>query len=219
MAGDEFDWVAWRREARRSLIDARRGLAETDRRARNAAIDAHLRDGFAALGGLSVGFCWPFGGEPEPRFAVRRWREAGSRAALPVVIAARSPLEFREWWPGVSMVPGVYGIPHPADTAAVLPAAAVVPVNGFDAAGYRLGYGGGYFDRTLAALPHRPVTVGLGYEIARIRTIHPRPHDVAFDFMVTEAGIGARTDRGLEAVAPAEADRRVRAIVAERGLG
>ncbi|MDZ7749854.1 MAG: 5-formyltetrahydrofolate cyclo-ligase [Halofilum sp. (in: g-proteobacteria)] len=213
MAGDEFDWVAWRREARRSLIAARRALAEDDRRRRNGAIDALLEQAFGALGGRTVGFCWPFGGEPEPRFAVRRWRAAGSRAALPVVVAPRSPLEFREWWPGAPMATGVYDIPYPVDTPVLEPEAAVVPVNGFDAAGYRLGYGGGYFDRTLAALPGRPLCIGLGYEVARMRTIHPQPHDVPFDFIVTEAGIEARSGERLERVSAADADARVRALL------
>lgn len=214
VSGGDFDWVAWRREARRALIGARRALSDDDRRRRNTAIDASLRDAFAALGGHTVGFCWPFGGEPEPRFAVRRWREAGSRAALPVVVAPRTPLEFREWWPGVAMAAGVYDIPYPIGTDVLEPEAAVVPVNGFDAAGYRLGYGGGYFDRTLAALPRRPVCIGLGYEVARLRTIHPQPHDVPFDFIVTESGIEARDGERLERVGAEEADARVRALLA-----
>jgi len=214
----DFDWKAWRREARRAQIEARRALAEDDRRDRNHAIDDWLREGFIALGGMSVGFCWPFAAEPEPRFAVRRWRAAGSRAALPVVVAPRTPLEFREWWPGAPMEPGVYDIPHPVGTEVVLPQAALVPVNGFCPEGYRLGYGGGYFDRTLAALETRPVCIGLGYEIARMKTIYPQPHDVPFDFFVTEAGIAARINGRLEAVDPAGADARVRAIQAERGI-
>ena len=205
----EHDWQAWRRGKRRELIAGRRALAPSDRAARNTAIDSLLEAGFAAVGGHTVAFCWPFAAEPEPRFAVRRWRAAGSVAALPEVVGRRQPLAFRAWWPGAPMTAGVYDIPVPHGTELVTPAVAVVPVNGFDAAGYRLGYGGGYFDRTLAALPVRPLCIGLGYEIARLATIHPQPHDVPFDFMVTEAGIAVRRDGGLRALDPSAAAAEV----------
>lgn len=183
------DWRAWRRSRRRELIERRKGLDPTDHRERSAAIDQWLDLGFHPVAGHGVGFCWPFAGEPDPRFAVRRWREGGSRAALPVVVAPRTPLEFREWWPGAPMATGVYDIPYPVDTAVLVPEVALVPVNGFDCAGYRLGYGGGFFDRTLASLERRPVCVGLGFDSARMETIFPQPHDIPFDFIVTESGI------------------------------
>ena len=87
------------------------------------------------------------------------------------------------------MKPGVYGIPVADGTEVRLPDIAVVPMNGFDERGYRLGYGGGYFDRTLAALERRVLAVGVSYEALRLPTIHPQPHDIPMDFVVTEAGI------------------------------
>lgn len=213
-----LDWAAWRRDARRCLLAARRALPEADRQRRNTAIDAALRDGFGAIGGATVAFCWPFAGEPDPRFAVRRWRRAGSRAALPVVAARRQPLVFRAWWPGVAMARGVYAIPYPSDTEPVTPEAVVVPLVGFDEAGYRLGYGGGYFDRTLAALEPRPITIALGYEVARMHTIHPQAHDVPMDFVVTEAAIHGSDADGLQALTPEAADERVRKLQRDRGL-
>lgn len=218
-AYDTFDWQAWRREVRRDRIDTREALTVANRGARNARIDEWLEAGFAALGGLTIGFCWPFRGEPDARFAVRRWREAGSVAALPVVVGPRRPLVFRQWWPGAPMATGVYDIPYPVDTPECTPTAALVPVVGFDPCGFRLGYGGGYFDRTLAALERMPVTVGLGHEVARLKTIHPQPHDIPFDFVVTEAGIQARRDDRLEPVSPDDADARVRELIHQRGLG
>lgn len=221
MSGDgayEFDWRAWRREVRRDRIDARERLPTDDRTARNRRIDDWLRQGFGTLGGLCIGFCWPFRGEPDARFAVRRWRAAGSDAALPVVVKARTPLVFRQWWPGAPLEAGVYDIPYPVGTPERVPQAALVPVVGFDPEGYRLGYGGGYFDRTLAAMETRPVTIGLGHELARLRTIHPRPHDIPFDYMVTEAGIAARIDGRLQPLTPEETDTHVRRLIAERGF-
>lgn len=221
MNGDgayEFDWQAWRREVRRDRIDARETLPADDRAARNRRIDDWLRLGFGALGGLRIGFCWPFRGEPDARFAVRRWRADGSDAALPVVVAPRTPLVFRQWWPGAPMEAGVYDIPYPVDTPERIPQAALVPVVGFDPEGYRLGYGGGFFDRTLAAMETKPVTIGLGQELARLKTIHPQPHDIPFDYMVTEAGIAARIDGQLQSLTPEETDTHVRQLIAERGF-
>lgn len=218
MNDTDVDWRAWRRSERKRLIEARKALAEDDRRERNRAIDAALEQGFAALAGTTIGFCWPIAAEPEPRFAVRRWREQGSRAALPVVVAPRTPMEFREWWPGAPTEKGVYDIPYPVGTLSLTPQAALVPVNGFDAGACRLGYGGGFFDRTLASLAIKPVCLGLGYEIARLETIYPQPHDIPFDFIVTEAGIHVAGEDGLRTIDPAEADDRVRRLQQERGL-
>lgn len=199
------DWRTWRKARRRELIERRRGLEPEDLKQRSAAIDRWLAGGFGPVAGHRVGFCWPFAAEPDPRFAVRRWREGGSRAALPVVVAPRTPLEFREWWPGAPMERGVYDIPYPVDTPVCIPEVALVPVNGFDRNGYRLGYGGGYFDRTLASYEQRPLCIGLGFEIAWMDTIFPRDHDIPFDFMVTEAGIYQRVDGWLVAVDVADA--------------
>ncbi|MDZ7828098.1 MAG: 5-formyltetrahydrofolate cyclo-ligase [Halofilum sp. (in: g-proteobacteria)] len=218
MEQNSFDWQAWRREVRRDRITAREALSHEERQPRNEEIDRLLEAGFEALGQGAVAFCWPFRNEPEPRFAVRRWREAGAEAALPVVVAPRTPMIFRQWWPGVATAPGVYEIPYPVDSLEVTPTAAIVPLVGFDAEGYRLGYGGGYFDRTLAAMRTKPVTIGLAYELARLRTIHAQPHDIPMDFIVTERGIFARIDGQLQQLDPADADAHVRELQRERSL-
>lgn len=85
--------------------------------------------------------------------------------------------------------PGVFDLPVPIEGEVVVPDAVLVPPVGFDRLGYRLGYGGGYFDRTLAALSPRPIAIALAREVSRIETIHPQPHDVPMDFIVTETGI------------------------------
>jgi len=74
----------------------------------------------------------------------------------------------------------------------VLPDLVLMPVVGFDPANFRLGYGGGYFDRTLAALSPRPRSIGIGFELSRLPTVHPQPHDLAMDVIVTEASVRER---------------------------
>src|SRR5919202_3542481 len=114
-----------------------------------------------------IGFCWPYKGEFDARFAVRRWREQGACAALPEVVEKKGPLRFSKWWPGAPMRPGVYDIPVPDGTEVLAPDVAIVPMNAFDERGYRLGYGGGFFDRTLAACERRVIAIGVSYEILR----------------------------------------------------
>jgi 5-formyltetrahydrofolate cyclo-ligase len=102
--------------------------------------------------------------------------------ALPLVEVKAAPLVFRRWTPETRMVRGDWNIPvPPPDAEAVTPEIALAPVVGWTAEGFRLGYGGGYFDRTLAALSPRPFTIGIGLQAARLATIYPQPHDIALE--------------------------------------
>ena len=153
-------------------------------------------------------------GEYDPRVAVLKLREGGSRTALPVVVQKAAPLEFREWWPGVETIPGVFNLPVP-QSPAVTPAALLMPPVGFDAQGYRLGYGGGYFDRTLAARSPQPLKIGVAREVSRIPTIHPQAYDIPMDFVITPEGIHHATSGGLRRVDVSEADALAAAILAQ----
>lgn len=135
-----------------------------------------------------VAFCWPIKHEPDVRAAVEHWARLGAQAALPVVVAADAPLAFRGWSSESVLVPDRYGIPTPVAGDFVQPDLILLPLNGFDAAGYRLGYGGGYFDRTLAALNPRPLAVGVGFELNRVESIRPESHDQRLDWIISEAG-------------------------------
>ena len=209
---------AWRREQRAALIARRVALPAAQRREWSAAISACLESCFPRLAEMTVGFCWPYRGEVDARFAIRYFRERGATAALPAVVGKASPLQFRKWWPGAPMTPGVYDIPVPDGTELMVPDAVIVPMNGFDQRGYRLGYGGGYFDRTLAAAAPRPLAIGVSFEFARLPTIVPQPHDIAMDFVVTEAGVHAVSNERLESIPPEEGRAGARRLCAGRGL-
>jgi 5,10-methenyltetrahydrofolate synthetase len=209
---------AWRKAQRAELIARRAALALETRKAAAECITRLLTEGVAASAGMVVGFCWPYKGEPDPRFALRQWRRQGAVAALPEVVAQGSPLRFRTWWPGAPMKSGVMGIPIPDGTEVVVPDLAIVPVVGYDRRGYRLGYGGGYFDATLAALAPRPVAIGLSYEALRLETIYPQPHDIAMDFIVTETGIHEAAGNVLQAIPVELARERVANLLTVRGL-
>ncbi|PKO90633.1 MAG: 5-formyltetrahydrofolate cyclo-ligase [Betaproteobacteria bacterium HGW-Betaproteobacteria-10] len=186
MTQSNEDSTAWRWVLRREMVARRAALGELTHDELSARIVAHLR---AALAPPSVlAFCWPIKFEPDVRAIVEAWTMAGSRAALPVVVHANAPLAFREWSAETPLVADRYGIPTPTSGAWLRPTLILLPLNGFDAAGYRLGYGGGYFDRTLAALAPRPLAVGVGFEINRLASIRPESHDQRLDWIVTEAG-------------------------------
>ena len=177
----------WRKEQRASLIAARLAAGPRQRAVWDEAITAQILAGVPNLEWLFVGFYWPFKGEYDVRRIARQLHARGTRLALPVVVEKGQPLVFRPWTPDAKMVPGIWNIPVPAEGAAVEPDALLVPLVGFDAEGYRLGYGGGYYDRTLASLRRRPLTIGIGFELAELPTIHPQPHDIPMDAIVTEA--------------------------------
>jgi 5-formyltetrahydrofolate cyclo-ligase len=214
------DWDeirAWRKQLRAELIARREAIFADERRTSNERITRLLEEGFPVLSAFTVGFCWPYKGEFDSRFAVRHFREQGAVAALPAVVGKGSPLEFRKWWPGAPIEPGVFGIPVP-QTEVLVPDAAIVPMNAFDESGYRLGYAGGYFDRTLDAIRPRPISIGVSYEFARIPTLYPQPWDIPMDFVVTEAGIHAVEEGGLQPIEPADCANRAAQIAARRGL-
>jgi 5-formyltetrahydrofolate cyclo-ligase len=181
-----------RRALRRTLLASRLALSSAEWAQLSCRVCAHLRGGFPQLSAMTVGFCWPLNQEPDLRPLIEGWineHRKGFRALLPVVIAAEQALAFRAWTPDTVMFADRYGIPTPAGGDWLFPEVLLLPVNGFDAAGHRIGYGGGYFDRTLASLDPRPLAIGVGFELARLASIAPEPHDQPLDAMVTEAGI------------------------------
>jgi len=123
--------------------------------------------------------------------ALYRWSEAEDdrRIGLPVINRDTRQLRFHVWYPGCPMEEDAYGIPKPKDTESFEPELLLVPCVGFGPKGTRLGYGGGFYDRTLAALSPRPVTVGVGYAHGLIPWLEPEPHDVPLDAILTEDGV------------------------------
>ena len=188
---DRSSPVAWRRELRRQAIARRMALSGEECAQRSQTICHHLQEHFPQLATMRVGFCWPMRNEPDLRPLLATWQAAGSTsftALLPVVVEADAALAFRAWTPDIAMVEDRYGIPTPATGDFLLPQALLIPLVAFDAAGFRLGYGGGFFDRTLTRLQPRPLAIGVGFELNRVETIHPEAHDARLDAIVTETG-------------------------------
>ena len=188
-----------RNALRRQGVDRRLALSPDEHARLSANICAQLREHFPQLSTQRVAFCWPINKEPDLRPLIESWIEAqaksgstGFMALLPVVRAPRTPLGFRAWTPDCAMVIDSYGIPTPSGGEFIRPEALLIPVNAFDAASHRIGYGGGYFDRTLALLGRDVLSIGVGFELARVASIHPQAHDVPLDAIVSEAGVFRR---------------------------
>jgi 5-formyltetrahydrofolate cyclo-ligase len=184
------DVARWRKAERERLITARSSLAVQDRMGQAAIIARRLAQ-IVATSGITapvVSVYWPIRGEPDLRAWMHGLSQAGVHVALPVAVALAQPLVFREWHPGARLALGLWNIPHPADGKLIVPNVVIAPVVGFDLQGYRLGYGGGFYDRTLARLDPKPLTIGVGYPGAELRTIFPQPHDIPMDWVVTGSG-------------------------------
>ena len=182
----------WRKAERARLLALREAVPAEARRANAERITERVIAGFPQLARMTFGFYWPLRGEYDARVVAMHFRKLGARTALPVVVQKAAPLQFRLWWPGAPTTVGVYDLPVP-ETEVVVPQAVLMPPIGFDGECYRLGYGGGFFDRTLAALSPQPLKIGVAFELSRVPTIRPQPHDIPMDCVVTEHGIQRRT--------------------------
>jgi 5-formyltetrahydrofolate cyclo-ligase len=186
--------MRWRKGERERLIKERLAIPSGIRRQHGEQIADNLEQIIGAVAGLTISAYWPFRGEPDLRRLLKRIAARGGRTALPVVIGRGQPLVFRAWAPGEPLERGVWNIPVPQKDAEIVgPDVVIAPVVGFDPACYRLGYGGGFFDRTLAAMK-MPRVFGVGYNQAAIATIYPQPHDIPMDLVVTEEGLTSSSE-------------------------
>jgi 5,10-methenyltetrahydrofolate synthetase len=158
--------------------------------AHNSALSRRMLDTLRHYSVSSVGFYWPLAGEFDARAAMAVWLAADPQrtASLPIVKERGVPLEFHAWTPETPMKIGHHKIAEPTSGRMVIPDLLFVPCVGFNAEGFRLGYGGGYYDRTLAAWPaKKPLTVGIAYEACRTNALPREDHDIPLDLILTEA--------------------------------
>jgi 5-formyltetrahydrofolate cyclo-ligase len=174
---------------RKTLLEARISAALAP--AVNEALGRRLLDALKRHQPACVAFYWPLPGEFDARGAMSIWLagNANRQAGLPVIESRGQALQFHAWAPDTPMKTGHHRIPEPASGEVVIPDLLFIPCVGFDADGYRLGYGGGYYDRTLAAWPGatKPVTVGIAYEACRTEALEREAHDIPLDLIITEA--------------------------------
>ncbi|MFU8833923.1 MAG: 5-formyltetrahydrofolate cyclo-ligase [Roseovarius sp.] len=195
VGGHVVDAATWRdvsrfRKAERArLYAARRALSQAEQSTQAARVMAMLSEEIGPPDGRTIAGYWPIRGEMNLRPLLGDLAARGAQIALPVVIAKGAPVAFHRWQPGAAMARGIWNIPVPAHPDPVPPDLVIVPLLGVDAAGYRLGNGGGYYDRTLAALTPRPRTIGVGHSFSAMPTIFPQPWDIPMDVVVLGADI------------------------------
>lgn len=179
------DVGAWRKAERQRLIEARLAINAETRAVQAKAIAANLDRVIDTVAGKTISLYWPFRGEPDLRAWMDHVTAHGGTCLLPVVVEKKQPLIFRTWKSGERLARGVWNIPFPADGAEAIPDIVVAPLVGYDPACFRLGYGGGFYDRTLATLGKRQLVIGVGYTLQKVATIHPQSHDIPMDVIVT----------------------------------
>ena len=198
------DWQKWRKLQRANLVARREAIAEKDRIFWSAAITLLLQQGFTILKKKIIGSYHPIRGEYDPRPAMDYFEKHGATLAIPEVTKKDAPLCFRKWWGKAPMKKGAYGIPVPDNTEQVIIDTALIPMVGFDQQGYRLGYGSGYYDRTLASSNPSPLVIGIAFEMFRLDSLHPQAHDIPMDFIITEAGIYQTIENKLISISTEE---------------
>jgi len=180
---------------RAALIEQRNQLP--DRQQRADLLQRVMRIWLVGRPDLVIGAYWPIKGEFDPLPALHRWKEDGElldqpqprRIGLPVVNKETHTMTFHAWYPGCPMEEDAYGIPKPKDTEIITPTLLFAPCVGYGPGGYRLGYGGGFYDRMLASLDPRPFTVGLGFGMGFLPDFEPEPHDIPLDAILNDHGV------------------------------
>jgi 5-formyltetrahydrofolate cyclo-ligase len=171
-------------ELRRSLLEARSALAADLRAHCDIAITDRLHRWLKDNPIQVLGVYWPIRSEPDLRALYADLSREGITLALPVVVDKEAPLGFAEWTPGDALTVDAYGVPTPVKHKLIQPEGLLIPCVGFNADNIRLGYGAGFYDRTLAAAP-RPFAIGIAYASART-SFNADPHDVALDVIITD---------------------------------
>ncbi|MES2887566.1 MAG: 5-formyltetrahydrofolate cyclo-ligase [Pseudomonadota bacterium] len=178
-----------RQALRTKLIAAR--LALPDRLERAVQLQSVLRVWLTGRRESAIGAYWPIKGEFDPLPALYRWSEAAPnrRIGLPVVDKQQGSLAFHVWYPGCPTELDAFDIPKPKGTEVFQPDMLLLPCVGYGPAGVRLGYGGGFYDRTVMAMQPRPVTVGLCYSNGFLPMLRPVPNDLPLDALMTDDGV------------------------------
>jgi len=171
---------------RAKLLAARLALA--DREVRSRVLADRLARWLRTMPVERLATYWPIRGEPDVMATITTWLAEDARRTVALPVVAGQLLEFAPWHPRMPMQAGAFGIQVPDTKERIKPQLLVIPCVGIDEQRYRLGYGSGFYDRTLARLAVRPSTVGICYDCGRVKSIDPQPHDIRLDLAITESG-------------------------------
>src|SRR5688500_8692488 len=178
---DPASLKSWRRSERERLISARVAIAPEILDSWRRRIDGFLERSFPGLARCRVAFCWPIKGEYDARHLARTLRERGALTALPVVVAPKTPLIFREWHPGVQLARGALDIAFTMESPEIGADAVILPMNGGAGQGDPVGHGTGVLGRTVASMAKKPLVVGISYDLTKLDTVHTHGYHLPMD--------------------------------------
>jgi len=192
---DNSEQAQEKKALRAALIEQRNQLP--DRQERADLLQRVMRIWLVGRPDIVIGAYWPIKGEFDPLPALHRWKEDGElldqpqprRIGLPVVNKETRTMTFHAWYPGCPMEEDAYGIPKPKDTEIITPTLLFAPCVGYGPGGFRLGYGGGFYDRMLSSLTPKPFAVGLGFGMGFLPDFEPEAHDVPLDAILNDYGV------------------------------
>ncbi len=195
MDNSDASKIAAKKALRKELLEQRLNLP--DRLQRSDMLQQVMRIWLIGRPDIVIGAYWPIKGEFDPLPALHRWKEDGElldqpqprRIGLPVVNKEHKTMTFHAWYPGCPMEEDAYGIPKPKDTPIITPTLLFAPCVGYGPGGYRLGYGGGFYDRMLGSLTPKPFTVGLGFGVSFVDDFEPEAHDMPLDAILNDYGV------------------------------
>lgn len=185
----QAEMLAYRTTLRRQCLQAREALGAAEHALLSARIARNLEAQLQLHQPGCIGFCWPYRAEFDARPLIKSLLTSGWTACLPVVGDEVGPMRFRAWTAATPMQADRHGIQTPMAGAEVIPDLLLLPFNAIDACGYRLGYGAGYFDRTLAVMQPRPYVIGVGFGVGVVASVCPQSHDIPVNCRVTETGV------------------------------
>lgn len=178
----------WRKQQRNRLIAIRDSLDQSQHAACSQSVADQLQHSGWLENYNSISFFWPMQGEIDLRPLMTRLVKQGVTAALPVITQRNQPLQFWQWTPGEALSDeGLWGIPIPSVRRPVNPELLLVPMLGFDDQGHRLGFGGGYYDRSIATMPSPPVCIGVCCDYGYMHSIYPQAHDMPMHAIASES--------------------------------
>ena len=184
---------AWRQQTRAQLIEQRSHCTTEHRQQKAKQIGQSILQWLANYQPGVLAIYWPIKGEVDWRPIAQNLIDAGWTLALPVMNAQAKTLSFAHWTPETPMQSGLWNIPVPETKDWLIPEVFLVPLVGFDDAFYRMGYGGGYYDRTFAEIQLPVMRIGVGYEFSHLPTIHPHQYDIPMNCIVTEQDVYANS--------------------------
>jgi len=183
------DVAVWRKGQRERLLEWRQAMPNQERLSHAAKVCAQLLERIKPNADHVISTYWPFKGELDLRPFMEAAMGAGATIVLPVVVQKNAPLVFRRWTSEAKMERGIWNILQPVAPKAFVPNVVIAPLVGFDLDGFRLGHGGGYYDRTLASFAEQPTRIGVGCAAQQLKTIYPQPHDVPMDSILLPNGL------------------------------